>query len=82
MSSAADPRHGWHRNYTIRGTSRDLTIPHAACPDCYLDATSSDTGHLLQYQCPRGHQFTGQRSDGLNHATFLARFYSGVQENR
>lgn len=70
------------RNYTIRGTGKDASIPHAACPSCYADCVSHDPGQLIEYRCPRGHTFTNYRSDGLNHARFLTTYRTGTEANR
>jgi hypothetical protein len=77
-----DQKRGFNRGYAIRGTRKNTTTPHAACPSCYADCTSTDPGQLIEYRCSRGHTFTGYRSDGLNHAIFLSRFTTGTQENR
>jgi hypothetical protein len=78
MTSLHNP---YNRAYAIRGL-KPITEPHKPCPLCYADATSPDPGQLIEYACPRGHTFTGYRSDGLNHATFLARFATGTEANR
>lgn len=72
------PMRRW--NPTIH--TNHASLPHAPCPTCYADCTSHDPGQLLAYTCPRGHAFTAYRSDGLNHAIFLARYYTGIQDNR
>lgn len=64
------------RSYTIRGLNASKE-PRKACPTCYADCVSLDAGTLIEYRCPRGHQFTGNRDDGLNHAKFLAHYFAG-----
>lgn len=64
------------RAFTIRGL-KPTNEPHAACPTCYGDATSVDTGDLLEFRCDRGHQFHQTRTSAMAHAKFLAHYHAG-----
>jgi hypothetical protein len=63
-----------------RLTPRDQR-PHAACDQCYSDATSPDTGPLLEFRCPRGHVFHRAKTLADQHAVWLARFSTGIERN-
>ena len=63
-----------------RLTPKD-TRPHAACDYCYLDATSPDTGPLLEFRCPKGHVFHRPKTLATQHAIWLARYSTGTERN-
>ena len=52
---------------------RPPTLPHAACPYCYGDATSTDTCTLLTFRCQRGHEFLQTRPLAIAHGAWLGR---------
>lgn len=55
--------------------------PHGACPSCYGDAVSNDPGTIIEQRCARGHTWTQTRTEGEAHATWLARFSTGLDRN-
>lgn len=70
----------WGNGGFRRITPKD-TRPHAACPQCYGDATSPDTTNLLTFHCPRGHEFLQYRDTANAHTTWLARYTTGLDRN-
>lgn len=70
MNPTDDQKRGFNRGYAIRGTHSKPTGPRSPCPICLLDGTSTCTTELMQWRCPRGHEWTGTRQQGLKHAFF------------
>jgi hypothetical protein len=76
-----DQKRGFNRGYAIRGT-RKHSHPASACPICFNPSTSKDTTSLIEHRCTRGHEWIATRQQGEAHAIWLARYITGVQENR
>lgn len=70
----------WGNNHHRMLTPRD-TRPASPCPICFLPGHTPDTGSLLQWRCSNKHEWCSTRQQAEAHATWVNRYFTGLDRN-